>query len=147
MKYPRMFLFPVLTAKNIVRKIFGRLVKIVLVLYKKKTFWGKTVFFGFFVYFLSGFLSDSAMPYGKRNLANLSKLQLTCPKEYFSRQKNLINAPVCSFCVLTAKRVCKKFLQTCQKCNCIVHSNILRKTKFFGKLVFLSETLDVSFMP
>ena len=41
--------------------------------------------FEIFVSFLSGFLSHSALPYGRRNFANLSKHQLTCPKEHFSR--------------------------------------------------------------
>ena len=107
LKYPQMFLFPVLTAKNIVRKNFGRLVKIVLVL-SKKNILRKNSFFEIFVYFLSGFLSHIVLPYGRRNLANLSKHQLTCPKEHFSRWKNLIIAQMCSFCVLTAKKILRE---------------------------------------
>ena len=66
LKDPQMFLFPVLTAKNIGRKFFGRLVKIVLVL-SKKNILRKNSFFEIFVYFFSGFLSDSVLPYGKKN--------------------------------------------------------------------------------
>ena len=75
-----MFSFSVLTGKKNLRKLFGRLVKSLLVV-STVTFWGRLFFWMFF----SAILKTNFMPHGKRNSAKLSKLLSTGPDDQFSR--------------------------------------------------------------
>ena len=80
--------FRVITAKKNLRKLFGRLVKSVLVLSTVK-FRGKLVLWRL-VFFLSEILSVSFIPYGKTSSARLSKFHLACPQKFFWEKLNLL---------------------------------------------------------
>ena len=132
-KYPQMFLFLVLTAKNSLRKLFGRLVKSVLVcttlsILRKIVYWS-------FVFF-SGILNKNFVPFDKRNWAKLSKLLFLSPKDHLSCFKNLKMHKRVIFSYLQQEGFCENFWQTCQKCTCLVHSNILKKNYLSDQLFF-----------
>ena len=89
LKQPQILIFSVLTAKNSLRKFFGRLVKSALLL-TKVTFWGK-LFLWSFVFFLRNW-KKIFMPYGKRSLRSCKNWALwaNCFKHFCGEKQEAL---------------------------------------------------------
>ena len=58
----------------------------------------------------------------------LWKQKSTCPEDHFSCWTFKISPNLYIFCTYSEKQFARTLGQTCQKCTCIDHGNILRKT-------------------
>ena len=96
-------------------------------------FWGKKFSD---VLFFSGILNKNFVPFDKRNWAKLSKLLFLSPENQLSCFKNLKMHKRVVFSYLQQEGFCENFWQTCRKCTCLVHSNILKKNYFSDQLFF-----------
>ena len=135
LKYPQTFMFSVLTAKNSLRELFGRVVKSALVL-TTVTFSGK-LFPWSFVFFCFWDFEWKSIRLRAKEAYQVVKKSLYVSRRSFFLLEKLQNAQMFSSLVLPAKTIFSKtFWQTFQKYTCIVHSNILMKTSSL-KVCFL----------
>ena len=111
-KNAQMFSFCVLTSKKCLRKRFGGLVKSVLVL-STVTFWGRLFFWRFFFCNIENKFYAS----WQKKLSEVVKTSFYESRRSIFSLEKLENAQMCSFLVLTAKRILRKLLAELSKVN------------------------------
>ena len=136
--------FRVLPAKKSLQKLVSRVVKSVLVL-SRVTFWGEVVLWTFVFFFFLGNLIKVLCLLAKVTRPSCQNWFYVSRRSFFMLEK-LKYAQMCSFCVLTAKRICENFLADLSKVHLSCPQQQFEKTIFLISC-FFSGFLSVSFMP
>ena len=112
LKLHKCWVFAYLQQKKCLRKRFGRLVKSVLVL-STVTFWGRLFFWRFFFCNIENKFYAS----WQKKLSEVVKTSFYESRRSIFSLEKLENAQMCSFLVLTAKRILRKLLAELSKVN------------------------------
>ena len=80
--------------------------------------------------------AECSEPFRGKKREWLSKQYSTCPEHQFFCWKFEISTIVYYSCTYCEKQFAKTFWQTCQKCTCVHHTNILRKKVFWSFVFF-----------
>ena len=108
LKYPQIFIFSVLTAKNSLLELLGRLVKNALVL-TTVTFWGK-LFLWSFVFFCFWDIEWIFLCLMAKEAYGFVKTSFYVFRRTFTSLLRLKNAQMFNFSYLRQKRICRNFL-------------------------------------
>ena len=126
--------FRVLPAKKSLQKLVSRVVKSVLVL-SRVTFWGEVVLWTFVFFFFLGNLIKVLCLLAKVTRPSCQNWFYVSRRSFFMLEK-LKYAQMCSFCVLTAKRICENFLADLSKVHLSCPQQQFEKTIFLISCFF-----------